>query len=132
MKRILIVDDEQSITFGLSRCLQSEKVWVVCCKDTDAARSILSSGSVDAIITDVRLSRKDPLDTLNFIQFVRTKYRQIPLIVMSGTDELKEALMEKGADYFLEKPVNLDSLVHLLVGMGLEVSGNGSRISAVS
>ena len=45
----------------------------------------------------------------------------VPLIMMSGTEDLKEEAMVRGANYFLSKPLDIDALILLLHDLGLEV-----------
>ena len=122
MKRILILDDERSITFSLARCLQSDQVQVICCNDSSAAKDVLWKKPIDAVIADVRLSATNPYEILDFIQYVRTRHRNLPLIMMSGTEDLKTETMEEGADYFFQKPFDVDELLGLLQRLGLEVA----------
>ena len=122
MKRILILDDERSITFSLSRCLQSDDVQVICCNDSTSAKDVLWRKPIDAVIADVRLSATNPYEVLDFIQHVRTRHRKIPLIMMSGTEDLKAETMEEGADYFFQKPLDVDELLGLLQRLGLRVA----------
>jgi DNA-binding NtrC family response regulator len=122
MKRILILDDERSTTFSLSRCLQSDQVQVICCNDSTSAKDVLWRKPIDAVIADVRLSATNPYEVLDFIQHVRTRHRNIPLIMMSGTEDLKAETIEEGADYFFQKPLDVDELLVLLQRLGLKVA----------
>lgn len=124
-KCILILDDEPSITFSLSRCLQSEHVSVISCNDSAAARVAISDHGVDAVIADVRLSAINKRESIDFIQFVRSRYSDMPVIMMSGTEDLKTEALEEGANYFFQKPLDVDELMDLLHDLGLEVgAGN--------
>jgi DNA-binding NtrC family response regulator len=120
-KRILILDDEPSITFSLSRCLQSDSVHVISCNDSQSARSVIAGDGIDAIIADIRLSAVNSRESLDFIQFVRSRNNEMPLIMMSGNEDLMNEAMQEGANYFFHKPVDVDELIHLLQGLGLEV-----------
>lgn len=120
-KKILILDDEPSITFSLSKCLQSENVHVISCNDSQSARSVITENGIDAVIADVRLSAINTRESIDFIQFVRARYDSMPLIMMSGNEDLMSEAMEEGANYFFQKPVDVDELIHLLKGLGLEV-----------
>ncbi|HET6268392.1 MAG TPA: response regulator [Acidobacteriota bacterium] len=120
MKRILILDDEPSITFSLSRCLKSDKVEVISCNDSSTARMALAGDGVDAIIADVRLSPSNLHESIDLIRDIRAQ-SSVPLIMMSGTEDLKEEAMVRGANYFLSKPLDIDALILLLHDLGLEV-----------
>jgi DNA-binding NtrC family response regulator len=88
---------------------------------------VLWKKPIDAVIADVRLSASNPYEILDFIQHVRTRHRNIPLIMMSGTEEMKTETMEEGADYFFQKPFDVDELLGLLLRLGLKVaSPNGA------
>lgn len=120
MKRILILDDERSITFSLSRCLQSDDVQVVTCEDSLSAMRVLAESRIDAIIADVRLSVINPYEAIQFIRHVRTVHHDVPLIMMSGTDDLKAETLRAGATYFFQKPLDLDRLIQLLRSLGMQ------------
>jgi DNA-binding NtrC family response regulator len=120
-KRILILDDEPGITFSLSRFLRSETVDVIACNDSETARSAVEDGRVDAVIADVRISVLNEHESIDFIQYLRSRNDNLPLIMMSGTEDLKSEAMKRGANYFFQKPFDLDELIHLLHDLGLEV-----------
>jgi DNA-binding NtrC family response regulator len=123
VKQILLLDDEMSITFSLSRCLGSDKVGIICCNDSASAKAVISRTKVDAVITDVKLSVGDPLEALDFLKYVRSLEPDVPVIMMSGTEDLKAEVLQEGATYFFTKPVDLDDLILLLRTLGLEVAG---------
>jgi DNA-binding NtrC family response regulator len=120
-KRILILDDEPGITFSLSRFLRSEKVDIIACNDSQTARSAVENGKVDAVIADVKISVINERESIDFIQYLRSRNDNLPLIMMSGTEDLKNEAMKRGANYFFQKPFDLDELLHLLNDLGLEV-----------
>ena len=120
VKRILILDDEQSITFSLSHCLQSESVYVVSCQDSLSAMRALAESKIDVIIADVRLSVINPFEAIHFIRHVRSLHFDVPLIMMSGTEDLKMEVLRAGASYFFLKPLDVDRLIQLLRSFGVE------------
>ena len=120
-KRILILDDEPGITFSLARFLRSDKVDVIACNDSQTARSAVEDGQVDAVIADVKISVINERESIDFIQYLRSRNDNLPLIMMSGTEDLKSEAMKRGANYFFQKPFDLDELLHLLNDLGLEV-----------
>ena len=120
-KCILILDDEPSITFSLSRCLESDNVAVISCNDSHSAKLAITDHGIDAVIADVRLSALNKRESIDFIQFVRSRYSDMPVIMMSGTDEMEYEAREEGANYFFQKPLDVDELMHLLHDLGLEV-----------
>ena len=113
-RRILILDDEPSITFSLALCLQSEGMDVITCNDSVAAMRAMAGLKVDAIIADIRLSVINPYEAIQFIRHVRSLHFDLPMIMMSGTDDMKSEVMHAGATCFLQKPLDVDRLVALL------------------
>src|SRR5262245_3756355 len=103
-KRILILDDEPGITFSLSRFLRSDKVDVIACNDSQTARTAVEGGQVDAVIADVKISAVNETESIDFIQYLRDRNDNLPLIMMSGTEDLKSEAMKRGANYFFQKP----------------------------
>src|SRR5207237_8695053 len=126
MKRLLILDDEPSITFSLSHCLRSDKVDVISCNDSFTARLALTTHEVDAVLADVRLSPINSLESIDFIHYLRSRSTKVPLIMMSGTEDMKQEVMDGGADFFLQKQLDIDALISLLQDLGLEV---GQKVS---
>jgi DNA-binding NtrC family response regulator len=120
-KTLLILDDEPSITFSLARCLQSENVAVISCNDSISAKTVLKDRGIDAVIADMKISAINTHECIDFIHYVRSRSNDVPLILMSGTEDLKTEAMEEGANYFFPKPVDLDELIDLLHHLGLEV-----------
>jgi two-component system nitrogen regulation response regulator NtrX len=120
MKRILILDDERSITFSLSRCLQSDTLQVITCQDSLSAMRTLAESRIEAIIADVRLSVINPYEAIQFIRHVRSVHHEIPLIMMSGTEDLKGETLKAGASYFFQKPLDVDRLIQLLRSLGMQ------------
>jgi DNA-binding NtrC family response regulator len=120
-KTLLILDDEPSITFSLARCLQSETVSVISCNDSNSAMLALKHRGVDAVIADMKISVSNSHECIDFIHYVRARSNKLPVIMMSGTEDLKVEALEEGADYFFPKPVDLDELIDLLHHLGLEV-----------
>jgi len=123
-KQILLLDDEPSITFGLSRCLASDQVEVISCNDPDSARTLISNGHVDAVIADVNLFPSDSDESTSFLQYIRSR-SEMPVIMMSALNEGQTDAIEGGANHFLEKPFTIEKLIEVLHGLGLEV-GKGS------
>jgi DNA-binding NtrC family response regulator len=121
MKWILIVDDEPSIRFSLARCLQSASVSVISCNDSATARQVIADGGIDVVITDMRLSPVNTQEGVEFVGYLRSRPERLPVIVVSGSEELGTRAMQQGADCFFPKPVDMDRLIGVLQNMGLQV-----------
>ncbi|MBN2417401.1 response regulator [bacterium] len=110
-KRILIVDDEEDLTWSLSRKLKRDKsdLEVFCANTGTGALQFLADNSVDLVLTDLRMPGLSGLQLLNEI---RAKYPLINVIVMTayGSAEVREAIDRWGDTEYIEKPFEIQEL----------------------
>jgi DNA-binding response OmpR family regulator len=104
---LLIVDDEQSTRIVLEHFLKKD-FNVVVKGDGMEALSLLEGGfDIDFIIADLNMPN---LSGKEFLKILRASnlFGQIPVIILSGTDESKERIdcLNIGADDFMLKPFN--------------------------
>lgn len=107
--KILIVDDEESTRFGLSRYL-SKAGYIVHDADTlSKSKEAVSSQRFDAIILDLNLPDGNGLD---WIPELREIHPDVALVIITGYGDIPVAVeaMRRGADNFLTKPVNMADL----------------------
>ena len=114
-KRILIVDDEEDLTWSLSRRLKrdTETFEIHCANSGYHALDVLSKNSIDLIVTDLRMPG---LDGMELLTRVKDKYPNTTMIVMTahGTVEVKKALDKIGIIGYLEKPFDFEELRDLI------------------
>ncbi len=114
-KSILVVDDEEDLTWSISRNLKKvDNLLDVHCVNTgDAALVFAESHPVDLLITDVRMPGTDGLQ---LARLVRGMQPDVKVIVMTayGSDVLEEAVNELGSPYYIEKPFELRYLRKLV------------------
>jgi two-component system response regulator GlrR len=116
LKRILVVDDEEDLTWSISKSLEkNERAFeVVCVNDGDSALAYLSARHVDLVITDVRMPGRDGLSLLRDIQ---RDYPRTRVIIMTAHDseEMRRQMARHNAlHYYLEKPFELPYLRRLI------------------
>lgn len=106
-KKILILDDKESIAKIISIYLQAEcsSVWL---PNADKGIQWLEDGNIpDLIISDIRMPgmRGDV-----FLHYVKNNelFKQIPVIMLSSEDSTSERirLLEGGAEDYIVKPFN--------------------------
>lgn len=114
-KRILIVDDEEDLTWSVSRSLrkENEQYEVICVSSGDEALEILKQISVDLIISDIRMPGKDGIRLLNYVM---NNYPHIKVIIMSAWygDEIKEMLSSATGVFYIEKPFDIAELKRII------------------
>ena len=103
MKRILVVEDEQAIAFGLRLDLQNEGYAVEVEADGEAAFIRAKTESFDLILLDVMLPRKDGFD---ICRDLRRSGCRTPIILLTAKVQEAEIVMglELGADDYVTKP----------------------------
>lgn len=109
MTRVLVVDDEESICWGLSQlCAQMSL-------DSDTASSaergleLAQEKQFDLIVMDVRLPG---IDGLSSIERFHAELGNVPIIIITAFGDLKTAIgaIQKGAFEYIVKPFDLETV----------------------
>jgi len=111
-KRILVVDDEQSMRETLTIMLEKEGFTIVMAKNGDEALEKLDSGEVDIILTDLKMPG---LSGIQFIEALTAKTKT-PIIIMTAYATKDEAIqaLNLGASFFVEKPFKKPELMNYI------------------
>jgi DNA-binding NtrC family response regulator len=129
-KRILIVDDEEDLTWSISRKLSRDQdnLEITCANSGLSALEMLSNRRYDLMITDLRMPG---LSGWQLLDEVKKKYPDTPVIVMTayGSLEVQEALKQWGETGYIEKPFEINDLRKLIVH---SLKCNPSRINRKS
>ena len=112
MKKVLVVDDDVAILEAIQVSLELEDY--VVCTATDGIMAVQKAKTElpQLIILDVLLSGSDGRDiarTLKSTQETQT----IPIVMVSAHQNIRESVLEAGANDFLPKPFNIDDLLKL-------------------
>lgn len=66
-KRLLVVDDDEDLLFGLKEVLESPGVEVSTADDREEAEALLEGTAHDVVIVDLMLSSSSPEDGLKLV-----------------------------------------------------------------
>ncbi len=112
-RRLLLVEDRESLRRMLARALDREGYEVVAVDDAPAATRAVASGEFDLVLTDLRLPGGSGLEVL---AASRQAQPQTPVVVLTAYGSVATAVeaMKLGAADFLEKPVELEDLYRLV------------------
>lgn len=115
-RTILIVDDDMTLTEGLSMALEEEGVNVVVCHDVESAELVIEKTPVNIILSDVKLSGPFGFEGLDFLPRVLRKVPSTPVAIMTGCvdPELTNEALDRGATAVLQKPFSLSELTSML------------------
>jgi DNA-binding NtrC family response regulator len=113
LPKILIVDDEPGIRFGVRDFLESEGLEADEADSVASAEKAVREGRPDAVVLDHMLPDGTALDLLPRIKELDAS---LPVIVLTGHASIDLAVraVKEGADQFLAKPVELPALLVLL------------------
>lgn len=105
MERILIVEDDEGLSRGISFSLRKDGYEVIQASTIQEAQNQLVEVECDLMILDLNLPDGDGLD---LCEWSRCNY-DFPLIMLSARDlETDEVIgLEKGADDYITKPFSL-------------------------
>ncbi|RMH63206.1 MAG: response regulator [Calditrichaeota bacterium] len=110
-RRLLIVDDEETIRFSLcqSFIIAKKDYEVAMAASGEEALERMTEKPYDLIITDIFMPGISGLDLL---QMVKEKYPETEVIVITayGSDDKKDEAARLGARYYVEKPFEIKEI----------------------
>ncbi|PWT90448.1 MAG: DNA-binding response regulator [Acidobacteria bacterium] len=118
MPRILVVDDDLSLSEVLQRLLQQEGYQTAVAESGDAAMTAIRENPTDLVLLDLRLKQESGLELLPKLKAIRPEMSVIMITAVGSIEDAVEA-MRLGADNFVAKPVDPPRLL-TIVAKGLE------------
>lgn len=119
---ILLVDDEKEVLESFELILNSGGFRnILCCEDSREVLSILDRTSVEVLVLDLSMPH---LSGNELLPLVAEQYPEIPVIIVTATDELESAVecMKAGAFDYIVKPV---AKMRLLSGVRRAIERQG-------
>ncbi len=112
-RRVLVIDDEQSILHTLEGILRDEGWEVALAESGEQGLEAIEGQDPDLLLLDVWLPGIDGIETL---ERVKGRYPDLPVVLMSGHGTIETAVRatKLGAFDFIEKPLNLDKVLLVL------------------
>lgn len=112
-RKILVVDDEPSVTGSLQLILSEGGFEVLTANSFASSTEILNRIRVDLVITDLRLADASGID---LIKHIKKDTPDVEVILMTGYGSLDITIeaIKAGAYYYLEKPYTADRLFTLV------------------
>jgi DNA-binding NarL/FixJ family response regulator len=102
--RVFVVDDHPIVRQGLALLINRESDLMVCGEAEDAQTAVqtVATAKPDILVVDISLNGPDGLDLLKDI---RTRYRELPVLILSMHDEsiYAERALRAGAQGYIMK-----------------------------
>ncbi len=110
MMRILVVEDDADLAFGLSNNLEIEGYHVQVVGDGPAAVATLEASRFDLVILDLMIPG---IDGLRVLRLVRSRHDKTPILILTarGQQEDKVRGLKLGADDYVTKPFGVLELL---------------------
>lgn len=112
MKKILVIDDDESIIEVIQLVLEGEGYCVQASMDSNLL-PLFKKEKPDLILLDVLLSGADGRDICKQLKS-NPKTAHIPVIMLSAHSDVDQVADDGGADDFLEKPFDVDALIAIV------------------
>lgn len=115
IRNVLIIDDSKLARVTLSRLLKAKDYNISEAASVDEGLEILRNEPIDAAFIDVQMPEKDGFVALETIKN-DPDLAHLPCSMYSGdtSNESHQSALEKGADAYLFKPANADSVDNVL------------------
>lgn len=121
--RVLVVEDEPSLTFRLQQVLEGAGFVVDIAYDGEEGWYLGSTESYDAAVLDLGLAKIDGLTVLNRW---RQERRTMPVLILTARSRWSEKMagFNAGADDYLTKPFEMEEVVYRIRAIIRRASGH--------
>jgi DNA-binding response OmpR family regulator len=109
MLKIMIVEDDLDLLHGLRFLLQAYHCRICPLTDADEILKTVSLLQPDLILLDIKLDHGNGLDTCREIK--NSYLNNIPVYIMSGLPDVERKAYDSGADFFIAKPFESETLL---------------------
>jgi DNA-binding response OmpR family regulator len=119
LKRLLVVDNEESILIALKRYFERLGFAVDCARELEEAEALATHVEYDVAILDLALRENggtEGLEVLRFVHQCRPRTRTI-LLTAHGNPVVEREAFRRGCDAFLHKPQPLSEVAAIATAL---------------
>jgi DNA-binding response OmpR family regulator len=109
MLKIMIIEDDLDLLHGLRFLLQAYHCKICPLSDADEILKTVGLLQPDLILLDIKLDHSNGLDVCKEIK--NSYLGNMPVYIMSGLPDVDKKAYEAGADFFLPKPFDSETLL---------------------
>src|SRR5687768_9682628 len=111
-KKIVVIEDDADLLFLLEKVLVKAGYQVECFLNGSTIVNNQNYAWPDLFILDKEMEFMNGIEISHHLKSNK-KTEAIPVVMMSGNQESENAALEAGADYFLEKPLNIKRVLQV-------------------
>ena len=125
--RLLVAEDERSLSKALTVILEKNKYSVDAAYDGEEALDYLSVGQYDGLILDIMMPK---MDGITVLKNLRAKGNNIPVLMLTAKSEIDDRVtgLDCGANDYLTKPFDTKELLARIRAMTRGRSGAQSSV----
>ena len=124
-RKILIVDDDKGILKSVSTLMKKKykDCQVYTANSGFVAGYLVKKLKPECVILDIKMPG---IDGFQICEFIRKKNKEIKIIAMTGypSEAARKKILSKGANAYLEKPLNIDELIEIMEDLCKECKVN--------
>jgi CheY-like chemotaxis protein len=110
---VLVIDDNQDILLMLKTMLTIKGYRVSVRENIIELQSSIKELKPDVILMDMLLSGADGREVCKELR-KNAAFAHIPIVMISAHSHVQEECIEAGADYFMEKPFDMNNLIKIV------------------
>jgi DNA-binding NtrC family response regulator len=105
-KKLLIIDNEETILFALEKYFTRQGYSVQCAKELEEAEALAACCDYDAVIIDLSLGTNGSTEGLEIIRYIRLHCPSARLILLTAhaTAQIESEAKRRGVHALLKKP----------------------------
>ena len=126
MTRVLVVEDNANLAFGLTRSLESEGYEVEAAEDGVRGFELAKSTSPDLVVLDLMLPG---MDGYTILKKLRAEGKDVPVLILTARGEEADKVFgfRLGADDYVTKPFSLSELLARVQAILRRAKGGDKR-----
>jgi len=115
-KQVLIVDDEETLTWSLAKSLSHDRETyeVITANDGDTALGLIQQQNFDVVVLDIRMPGMNGLDVMLKIKEIRPSTKVI-IMTAYGSSDIREKAKARGSLFYIEKPFEIEQMRSLIL-----------------
>ena len=118
LKKVLIVDDEETLTWSMAKSLSKDKdkYEVMIANNGREALQLLKTSRIDLVISDIRMPDINGLDLLVMI---KKEYPETKVIIMTayGSSDVQKEANQRGSLFYIEKPFEISDIRKIIIDL---------------